>query len=283
MAYITKNQLISDIELQLNQGTISDDSELDRLQIAQWLDYELYQLVRQECDTAIRQGKQIPPLYITRDVANILTEEQLVIEVASYAALPVTGVIGKIYYTENDNKYYKWISTGYVNISRYEVEKAESNQRMSFTLSADVVDLYNDAGIVRVLTDEYDVVNKTSVQDIDMVRQLRFAGPTPETLVWYRTGKVVFIEGLNKSEIYDNTFIVDFVEKQNLLTLADSGQVRVSDVVLPVLIDRVVQRGKLQMYGTVPDVASDGVDVKQQMYHTAISNPSRGETTQQQQ
>lgn len=282
MAYITKNQLISDIELQLNQGVISDDTQLDRQQIAQWLDYELYQLVRQECDAALRQGKQIPPIYIVRESANILSEEQLVIEVANYAALPGAGQLGKIYYTQDTNKYYKWDFTGWVEISQYEVQRAEANQRMSFTLSSDVVDLINDSGVLRVLTDEYDEVKKSSIQSLDMVKNLRFAGPSSETLVWYRSGKQIFIEGLNTAEIYDNTFIVDYVEKQNVVVLGLTQDIRITDILLPVLIDKVVQRGKLQMYGTVPDVGNDGVDVKQQMYHTAISNPARNETAQQQ-
>lgn len=281
MAYITKNQLISDIELQLNQGNISDDSELDRTQIAQWVDYELYQLIRQECDAAMKQGKQIPPLYITREVANMLTEEQLVIEVANYAALPGTGVIGKIYYAKDTNKYYKWVTTGWVQITAYEVEAAQSNQRMYFSLVGEVVDLYNDGGVIRVLTDEYDVVNKSSVDSLDMVRNLRFSGPSSEQLVWYRTNKQIYVEGLNTSEIPDNSFIVDYVEKQNVLSLTDNQEIRVSDMLLPMLIDRVVQRGKLQMYGTVPDTANDGADVKQQMYHTAISNPNRQQDQQQ--
>ncbi|MFN5251879.1 MAG: hypothetical protein ACK5DE_12620 [Bacteroidota bacterium] len=281
MAYITKNQLISDIELQLNQGNISDDSELDRTQIAQWTDYELYQMVRQECDAALKAGKQIPPLYIAREIANILSEEQLIIEVANYAALPGSGQLGKIYFTKATNKYYKWDGNGWIEITQYEVQIAESNQRMSFTLIGTVVDLYNDAGIVRVLTDEYDVVNKSSVESLDMVKNLRFAGPSPDQLIWYRTGKQIFIEGLNTSEIEDNTFIVDYVEKQNVVTAADGVEIRVSDLLLPVLIDKVVQRGKLQMYGTVPDTDNNGADVKQQMYHTAISNPSRQQDQQQ--
>lgn len=282
MAYITKNQLISDIELQLNQGNISDDSELDRTQIAQWIDYELYQLVRQECDTLMKQGKQIPPLYITRESTNFLTPEQLVIEVANYASLPGTGVIGKIYYTKSTGNYYKWVNTGWVQISQYEVESSQSNQRMYFTLSGEVVDLYNDAGIIRVLTDEYDVVNKSSIDSLDMVRHLRFSGPSSEQLVWYRSNKQVYIEGLNTSEISDNSFIVDYVEKQNILSLTDTQEIRISDILLPTLIDSVVQRGKLQMYGTVPDTDNNGADVKQQMYHTAISNPNRGQQQAQQ-
>ena len=277
MAYITKNQLISDIELQLNQGAISDDSELDRLQIAQWVDYELYQLVRQECDTALKLGKQISPLYISREIANKLTEEDYILEYPAYASFPVTGEIGKIYYDQLTDKYYKWTGAGYMEITQFEADTADHNQRMYFDLVGNVVDLFNDAGVVRVLTDEYDFVHKASLDTLDMFKHLRFAKPSTETLVWYRSGKRMFIEGLTTDEIYDNTFIVDYVQKQNILSMLDTDEVRISDILLPALIDRVVQRGKLQMYGTVPDVSNDGADVKQQMYHTAISNPSRGQ------
>ena len=281
MAYITKNQLISDVELQLNQGAISDDSELDRLQIAQWIDYELYQLVRQECDTALKLGKQIPPLYISREIANKLTEEDYILEYPAYASFPVTGEIGKIYYDQLTDKYYKWTGAGYMEITQFEADTADHNQRMYFDLVGNVVDLFNDAGVVRVLTDEYDFVHKASLDTLDMFKHLRFSGPSDETLVWYRSGKRMFIEGLTTDQIYDNTFIVDYVQKQNVLSMLDTDEVRVSDVILPILIDKVVQRGKLQMYGTVPDVANDGADTKQQVYHTAISNPSRGEQVQQ--
>lgn len=281
MAYITKNKLISDIELQLNQGTISDDSQLDRLQIAQWIDYELAQLTALDCNDALRKGKQVPPIYITRQSACSLTKETIIYEVANYAALPFPGIVGFIYYTKAENKYYKW-ATGWVQISKYEVEKAEINQRFYFLLFNDVIDLQDDSGVLRVLTDEYNEIKKSSIQSIDMVRNLRFSGPSSETLIWYRAADRIYIEGLNASELYDNSFIVDYVSKQDVLTLIDESEIRISDALLPVLIDKVVQRGKLQMYGTLPDVGNDGVDVKQQMYHTAISNPTKDENIQQQ-
>jgi len=235
----SKQKLLSDIELQLHQGAPSDDSELDHTQIAYWVDLELPSLMRQECDTMLRQGKQIPPIYIVRENGLELTEE-------------VTNV-------------------------------DDAKERFYFDLTGEVIDLYDDAGVVRVLaiSDEddrgYEVVSKVSNESLDMFENLRFAKPSQENLVWYRMGNRVFLQGLATADVDFNTFIVDYVAKQDVMALADSDDVRVSDLILPMLIDKVVQRGKLQMYGTTPDETSDGKDTKQVMYHTAIQNPTRKE------
>lgn len=75
MARISKTEFISDIELRLNQGAISDDSELERDQIAAWATEELNGLVVQECEQALKQGKQIPPIYIRREAVTDFTQE----------------------------------------------------------------------------------------------------------------------------------------------------------------------------------------------------------------
>ncbi len=226
---VTKNQLISDIELALNQGDISDDSTLDRRQIAFWINYELPLLIRTECDSLIQQGKAIPPIYVIRQTGIELDEEAV---------------------TEVEDK----------------------NQRMYFDLTGEVLDLYDDLGVVRVITDEQDFVHKISTKSIDMFLRLRFARPSAEVLTWHRVGNRFFIDGLQTADIEFNSFIVDYVEKQNILSLEDNDEVRVSDIILPELINRVVQRGKLQMYGSTPDVASDGVDIKNPAYHTQIAS-----------
>lgn len=279
MASITKNQLISDIQLQLNQGILSDDSELERGQIAAWIDYELNQLIRQECDAAVKAAKQIPPIYITRERNKRLTEESNILTVNNLVDLPSGTEIG---YVKSTNKYYRWSGNGFYEISRNEALQSDLDQRVYFSLTGLPVDLLNDAGIIRVLNDEYELINKSTIETLDMVKHLRFSGPSKDTPIWYRVGSNIYLEGISDSEIYDNTFIVDYVKKQNIMSLADTDAITVSDLVLPVLVDKVVQRGKLQMYGTTPDLANDGVDTKQSVYHTAIQNPSRNEQTAQQ-
>lgn len=74
---ITKEKLISDIFLQLYQGTLTDDAQLEESQIASWASDFLNELVRRECTVAIRAGKSIPPVYIHREIDLPLTEEEV--------------------------------------------------------------------------------------------------------------------------------------------------------------------------------------------------------------
>lgn len=152
-------------------------------------------------------------------------------------------------------------------------------ERMYFDLTGEVVDLWDDSGIVRVLaiaeddSKGYIFCHKVSNETIDMFEALRFAKPSDENLVWYRLGTRVFVQGLNTSDIEYNSFFVDYVKRQDILAMADADIVNVTDLILPELINRVVQRGKMQLYGTQPDVANDGNDTKSTQYHRAIANP----------
>lgn len=281
MASIQKLKLISDIELQLNQGTISDDSELDRRQIAFWIDYELGQLIRQECDTCVKLGKQIPPIYLVTDGALVLQEDM---GFQSFPGINSTGSVGPVYFDNTTGDYYKWSTAGWVKITKAEAAIYSKNTEHYISLNNSVMDLFNDNGIVRVSTDEGDLIYKSTTTDLDTLKHLRFAGPSDETLVWYRRDSTsIYIKGLTTSDIRDNYFNVTYVIKPNFSGAGDNAYFNVSDAILPILIDRVVQRGKLQLYGTTPDVANDGIDYKQPVYHTAVSNPTRGDQQAQQQ
>jgi hypothetical protein len=50
---------------------------------------------------------------------------------------------------------------------------------------------------------------------------------------------------------------------------------------LPELINYMVQRGKMQSYGTSPDTDNNGTDNKTVQYHTAIQNPNSNSEPQQ--
>lgn len=73
----TKEQLISDVQLQLHQSILTDDIAIEDSQIAVWASDFLNELVRRECTVAIRAGKSIPPVYITRETGLELTEEDV--------------------------------------------------------------------------------------------------------------------------------------------------------------------------------------------------------------
>lgn len=75
---ITKAKLLDDIELQLLQSAPSDDSELSKVQVAQWVQYHLHDLIRREIVGEMSKGNMIPPIYIIREDGFELDEEAVV-------------------------------------------------------------------------------------------------------------------------------------------------------------------------------------------------------------
>lgn len=234
---MTKSELISDIELQLLQGTTSDDSELEFDQIALWIDYHLNDLIRREIIEEKKKGNPIPPIYIVRETALALTEETT---------------------TDID----------------------DVDQRLYVTLTGEVLDLPRDMGVVRVLDYDLNLIQKTTVEDLEVIRDLRFAKPSTDNVLHYRQGEKVFIIGFNTADVDFNPIIVDYVKKQDLITMADTDEVLISDQLVPLLIDLCVQRGKQELYGTTPDEDNQGTDTKKTAYHTQIANPAKNETVQ---
>jgi hypothetical protein len=229
---ITKNKLISDVVLQLTQGSPSDDFQVEEAQIAQWATYHLNELVRREISAFIGDGRMIPPIYLKREEGLSMTEEDI-------------------------------------------VEIDDINQRMWLELTEEVLDLPKDSGVVQVLDYDYNLVYKASLERMQMLNAMRFARPSQENKVYYRQGNKVFVEGFRTAEIDFNKIIVDYIPKQDVFSMSDDSEILISDQLVPILIDQLVQRGKLELYGTQPDTASDGTDSKQTAYHTAISNPSK--------
>ena len=237
---ITKIKLISDVILQLTQGSPSDDLQLEELQVAQWATYSLNQLVKSEVSQAIKSGSAIPPIYLQRVVAQSLIED------------PVSGI-------------------------------ADANQRMYVALTEDVLDLPNDAGIVQVEDYDGNLIYKTSMERSNMLRDLRFAKPSQENRVYYREFTKIYIEGFTYADIEFNDIIVTYIPKQDIESYADDDTLLITDQLIPLLVDMCVQRGKLELYGSQADAGNDGTDAKQTQYHTAISNPTKGDQQQTEQ
>jgi hypothetical protein len=277
MAQVNAGTLIDDIELQLNQGTISDDTEISRTQISYWLELELNFMVRQECDAAVKSGKLINPIYIQRGEGYLSYTEPF-FKVQSLTAVNPNLEYTNYIFTLDDSRFYKLgPNQEYMEMTPKEV--ADFTKRHGYTLNADnILDLHNDAGIIRIMTEDYEMINKASVETIQMMEHLRFAGPTKNLPVYVRRGNSIFIEGMTVSRYLERKFLIDYVAYQSVL---DGGFLNIGDVILPSVIDRALQRGKLQMYGSTADMSNDGEDYKQSVYHTAIQNPAKGEASPQ--
>lgn len=153
----------------------------------------------------------------------------------------------------------------------------DEDQRMYLELTGEVLEVPGDRGIVKVLDYDLNLIHKTSTENLEILNDLRFSKPTLENPLYYREGQQIFIKGFNTADLEFNEFIVHYVQKQNLLTMGDEDEIKATDQLLNVLSDLTVQKGKLELYGTQPDTASDSVDRKTPVYHTAISNPTKND------
>jgi hypothetical protein len=63
---ITREKLISDIELRLTKGKPSDDLELERSQIGHWVDAVRDELVTAQLNKSLRDGKSVNPIYVEK-------------------------------------------------------------------------------------------------------------------------------------------------------------------------------------------------------------------------
>jgi hypothetical protein len=103
---------------------------------------------------------------------------------------------------------------------------------------------------------------------------MRFAKPSLYHLIYFRAGKKFYFEGLDIDDAPFESITVWYVPKQDVTTLEEDDEVLISDLALPALIDAVVQRGKLELYGTQTDQTNDGQDPKTPIYHRQIANPN---------
>lgn len=229
----TKAQIISDVELQLYQGDISDDATLEQDQIAFWLQTDLNALVATECNEKLKRGQFIPNIYIRKADCEAGT---------------------------------------------FEEDDCGNQSRVFFQLEDEVLALNNGGGIIRVTTEDGSEIKRASVQSLNLFNAMRFAKSSEANLLYTQEGASnIYVEGLKEADILFDSVHVWYVPKQDILSLSDTDEVLVSDLTLPILINSLVQRGKLQLYGTESDTSNDGQDVKNVKYHTAIQSPQNNE------
>lgn len=102
MARITKKELIAEIELRVNQGAPSNDTELEYTQIGNWFNIVGNEMVAKEVDKCVNKGDQIPSVYIDRETCKQIVEEDVacVDEADERMGFELTGTVLD---TDNDN------------------------------------------------------------------------------------------------------------------------------------------------------------------------------------
>ena len=227
---VTVQQLVSDVELQLYQGQVSDDAAVERAQIKFWLSYYLNQLVAAECNEKVKRGEQIPAIYQTM------------------AALEVPDI------EERDD-----------------VE--EVDERVFVEMDEEILDINKDAGVIALLDEDNNEIKKATMTTILQFKHLKFGAPSLDNLLYYREGQKIYIYGFKPSDVPFSTIQVWYVPKQDLTTMTESDEVKVSDLVLPQVIAATVEAGKLMLLGSQADRENDGVDKTQAVYHQQIRRP----------
>jgi hypothetical protein len=159
------------------------------------------------------------------------------------------------------------------NLSAGEFEDSNENDRVYFELTDDVLVINNGGGIIRVITDEGDIVNRASVQTLNLFNAMRFAKPSEQNLLYTQEGSRLYVEGLKQSDIDFDSIEVWYVPKQDILNEDDNYEVLVSDLTLPMLIAEVVAIGMRELYGTQIDKENDGMPGTNPVYHQQIKNP----------
>jgi hypothetical protein len=149
----------------------------------------------------------------------------------------------------------------------------DCEDRVKLTVTYPVMTLNNDGGVIMLQTyDGQQILKAGDISKLMLLRQMRFAKPSDDNFVYYRQGQTFYIEGIPSNDLDGFDCHVTYVRQYDYSTAADSDQVVASELVLPIIIDRLVSHGKLELYGTQVDETSDGVDPKKLVYHQAVKN-----------
>jgi hypothetical protein len=153
------------------------------------------------------------------------------------------------------------------------IELQEAGDNFTLPISGDVMILNKNAGIIKIEDEDGNEIKKSDPQSLTLFKRMRFAKPSVDNVLYSFEGSSIILHTLSDSDISLEDYSVWYVAKQDVLNMADSETIQVSDLTLPMLIETCVQQGKLELYGTEADKESDGVDYKSQKYHLGISNP----------
>ena len=146
--------------------------------------------------------------------------------------------------------------------------------RYYVTLDNEILTVNHGMGVIQVWDEEGNEIKKADVQTLTLIKNMRFAKPTSENVVYSHEGNKIYFPGLKESDIQFEQIRAWYIPRQDILSADDDYEVLISDLSLPILIDLAVETGKQQMYGTLPDESNDGRDAKDLVYHTAIKNPN---------
>jgi hypothetical protein len=131
------------------------------------------------------------------------------------------------------------------------------DDRLYFSICKEPVDLTNDAGILRVITNTGQRIDRITLEDVDIVQDLTFGRASSESLRFYREQQAIIVLGIPPSMKDSVEIQIWYVPKLAVESLKDTDEVKLPDELLDAIMDAVEQKALRQLYG-FEDIQNDG-------------------------
>lgn len=140
------------------------------------------------------------------------------------------------------------------------VDCEEGKRRFYITLTRDVMPLIEGRGIVRVIDSDGRTLPVTTFHQLEMFRNLMFAQPTRKNQMCYREGRNIYIEKIGEKDLQYFEYDVFYIPLAEGSGVGEDVTYPLEDDLIPVLTDKVVEMGLMQMKLGTADLENDGTD-----------------------
>ena len=134
--------------------------------------------------------------------------------------------------------------------------------RVYIETTKDIMDLYDDRGVLRVITEDGQIANRVAIENLDTLNSMTFSRPSEDNLLYSKVNQKLYIHGLSPKNVGLVMFSVTYLPKINISDLDDADEVKLTDEIIGLIIDAVEDKGKRQLLG-IPDVDNDAEDDNQ--------------------
>jgi len=217
---MTRAKLISDMELRLTRGKVSDDFEVSKRQIAFWIDEYRDAVVEEYLNEAVKRGAPIDPFYISREECILVATEDV----------PCID--------DEDNCW----------------------ERKIATMSGTPLFLIGDEGMIHVTNSVGEELHRIEHDDLQVLKSMRLSRPGQKKLVYHREDQNLIVDGLSANYNGLPKIRVAFVRSIRGWDIADTEEFPLSDNLAPALLDAVedVARRELNGEWSFEDTTNDG-------------------------
>ena len=137
---------------------------------------------------------------------------------------------------------------------------SDNDDRCYITVSKPILNLVNDYGIVRIITEEGKHLDHVPIEYLDIINNLTFSRPNKNNLLYSRVGEKLYIHGLNPKHVAIVKFSVYYIAAIDIFSMADNDVLKISDALLAIIGESVETMAMKQIGSVDPDVQNDAED-----------------------